>query len=193
MIKKDFAENIENESSESHFSDRKILKKLIQYGVPIILVAALQNSSGMIDTINVKARLLSSGFSDSNAEELFGILGCYNTLLYVPLSIVTALSAAVFPRIIQAFTVKNRKELKSQISYSFRLTYLVTIPAAFGLSMLSKDVYTMIYGSTEGYQLLMYGSVVLVLMSLSAIQNTILQGMNKLYIILHNGVNNLLM
>ena len=182
--KKGFAENIENESSESHFSDRKILKKLIQYGVPIILVAALQNSSGMIDTINVKARLLSSGFSDSNAEELFGILGCYNTLLYVPLSIVTALSAAVFPRIIQAFTVKNRKELKSQISYSFRLTYLVTIPAAFALSMLSKDVYTMIYGSTEGYQLLMYGSVVLVLMSLSAIQNTILQGMNKLYLVL---------
>ena len=50
--------------------------------------------------------------------------------------------------------------------------------------MLSKEVYIMIYGSTEGYQLLMYGSVVLIFMSLSAIQNTILQGINKLYLVL---------
>ena len=183
--RKRFAEKAEEENKdEKHISDRKIIKKLIKYGVPIILVAALQNSSGMIDTINVKGRLLFAGFADSNAEELFGILGCYNTLLYVPLSVVTALSAAVFPKIIQAFTMKKKKELKSQIAYSFRLTYLITIPAAVGLSMLSKEVYIMIYGSTEGYQLLMYGSIVLILMSLSAIQNTILQGINKLYLVL---------
>lgn len=148
------------------------------------MVAALQNSSGMIDTINVKGRLLAAGFNDNRATELYGILGCYNTLLYVPLSIVTALSSAIFPRIINAFTTKKKKELKSHIAYSFRLTYLITIPAAVGLSMLSKEVYIMIYGSTEGYQLLMYGSVVLIFMSLSAIQNTILQGINKLYLVL---------
>lgn len=183
--RKRFSEKAEEKNkSEKHISDRKILKKLINYGVPIILVAALQNSSGMIDTINVKGRLLFAGFADSSAEELFGILGCYNTLLYVPLSVVTALSSAIFPKIIQAFTTKKKKELKSHIAYSFRLTYLITIPAAVGLSMLSKEVYIMIYGSTEGYQLLMYGSVVLILMSISTIQNTILQGINKLYLVL---------
>lgn len=180
-----YAERAEEENkAEKHISDKKILKKLIKYGVPIILVAALQNSGGMIDAINVKARLLVGGFSDDRATELYGILACYNTLLYVPLSIVTALSSAIFPKIIQAFTIKNKKELKAHIAYSFRLTYLITIPAAVGLSMLSKEVYIMIYGSTEGHQLLMYGSVVLVLMSLSAIQNTILQGINKLYLVL---------
>lgn len=180
-----YAEKAEEENKvEKHISDKKILKKLINYGVPIILVAALQNSGGMIDTINVKARLLVAGFSDDRATELFGILGCYNTLLYVPLSIVTALSAAIFPKIIQAFTTKRKKELKSHISYSFRLTYLVTIPAAVGLSMLSKEVYIMLYNSIEGYQLLMYGSIVLIFMSISAIQNTILQGINKLYLVL---------
>ena len=52
----------EKNKAENHISDRKILKKLIKYGIPIILVAALQNSGGMIDTINVKARLLAAGF-----------------------------------------------------------------------------------------------------------------------------------
>ena len=180
-----YEENAEDEDkAEKSISDKKILKKLIKYGIPIILVAALQNSGSMIDTINVKARLLVAGFDDIRATQLYGILGCYNTLLYVPLALVTALSSAVFPKIIQAFTVKNRTELKSHISYSFRLTYLVTIPAAVGLAMLSKEVYIMIYGSIEGYQLLMYGSIVLVLMSLSTIQNTILQGISKLYLVL---------
>ena len=91
------------------------------------------------------------------------MLGFYNTLLNVPFALVTALSAAIFPKIIQAYTQKNRKELKAQMSYSFKITYLITIPAAVGLSMLSKDVYLMLFNTKSGYELLKYGSVVLVL------------------------------
>ena len=182
--RKRYEERAEDENTaEKHISDKKILKKLIAYGVPIILVAGLQNSGGLIDAINVKGRLLSAGFEENVATSMYGVLGFYNTLLYVPLSIVTALSAAIFPRVIKAYTTKNKKELKSQITYSFKLTYLVTIPAAVGLSMLSKDIYSMLFNTTEGYQLLKYGSVVLILMSISAIQNTILQGINKLYLV----------
>ena len=161
---------IENEF-EKNISKKKILRKLLFYGVPIIMVAGLQNAGGLVDTINVKSRL-------------FGVLGFYNTLLNVPFALVTALSAAIFPKIIQAYTQKNRKELKAQMSYSFKITYLITIPAAVGLSMLSKDVYLMLFNTTSGYELLKYGSVVLVFMSISAIQNIILQGINKVYLVL---------
>ena len=40
------------------------------------------------------------------------------------------------------------------MSYSFKITYLITIPAAVGLSMLSKDVYLMLFNTTSGYELL---------------------------------------
>ena len=138
----------------------------------------------LVDTINVKARLLAAGFSNIESTRLYGVLGYYNTLLNVPFALVTALSAAVFPKIIQAYTQKNRKELKSQMAYSFKITYLITIPAAVGLSMLSKDIYIMLFNTTAGYQLLKYGSVVLIFMSISAIQNIILQGINKVYLVL---------
>lgn len=148
------------------------------------MVAGLQNAGGLVDTINVKSRLLAAGFSKEESTRLFGVLGFYNTLLNVPFALVTALSAAIFPKIIQAYTQKNRKELKAQMSYSFKITYLITIPAAVGLSMLSKDVYLMLFNTTSGYELLKYGSVVLVFMSISAIQNIILQGINKVYLVL---------
>ncbi len=169
---------------KKRLSDKKIIKKLLMYGIPIVLVASLQNAGGIIDTIIVKNRLVSSGFTETEATTMFGVLGYYNTLIYVPLAIVTALSAAIFPKIIQAFVNKSRKELKVQIRYSLRLTYLITIPSAIGLSMLSKEIYAIIFGVDYGYELLTYGSIVLIFMSITTIQNTILQGINKLYIVL---------
>ena len=91
---------IENEF-EKNISKKKILRKLLFYGVPIIMVAGLHYAGGLVDTINVKSRLLAAGFSKEESTRLFGVLGFYNTLLNVPFALVTALSAAIFPKIIQ--------------------------------------------------------------------------------------------
>ena len=65
---------IENEF-EKNISKKKILRKLLFYGVPIIMVAGLQNAGGLVDTINVKSRLLAAGFSKEESTRLFGVLG----------------------------------------------------------------------------------------------------------------------
>ena len=176
-------EAINAKDKNNKITDKRILKKILMYGLPITMVAGMQNAGGVIDSINVQSRLLYAGFPESEVLTMFGILNSYNTLLYVPLALVTALSTAIFPKIIRAFTEKNKKDLREHLKYSFKLTYLIVIPAAFGLSLLSKEIYIMLFGGPEGYQLLKYGSIVLVFMSIAAIQNTILQGINKLYLV----------
>ena len=173
----------ENEEGK-RISRKRIIKKLIQYGLPITLVAAVQNSAGVIDATIVKWRLAAAAFEQVRIDELFGTLNYFNTLIYVPLTIVTALCTAIFPRIIAAFVQKNKKELKNQISYSYRLTYLITIPAAIGLAIISKEIFLFLLNDSYGYQMLAYGSIVLIFMSITSIQNTILQGVNKLYLVL---------
>lgn len=176
---------IKNDKSNSKISEKKIVKKLMAYGLPITLVGGMQNAGGLIDTINVQQRLkFAAGFAEDYATELFGILTSYNTLLYVPLTIITALSTAIFTKVIESYVQKNIKELKRQMSYSFRITYMIAIPSAFGLSILSREIYILLFGESMGYELLMYGSVVLIFMSITTIQNTILQGINKLYLVL---------
>lgn len=183
--KRDYEEEaIISDTSTKKVSDRIILRKLIMYGLPITLVAGMQNAAGIIDVANVNGRLLHAGFIGSEVNSLYGILGSYKTLIYVPLTIVTALGTAIFPKIIQAFVERNKKELKKQMSYSFRITYMITIPATFGLAVLAKPIYEFLFGTSQGYELLMYGSCVLIFMSITTIQNTILQGINKLYLIL---------
>lgn len=177
-------EAFSHEKPKKRVSNKKIVNKLMNYGIPITMVAALQNSGTMIDVLNVKARLMFSGYTQEQADALFGLLARYTTLLYVPLAIVTALGMATFPKIIQAFAQRNKKDLKIHMSYAFRITYIITIPAAIGLSILSSQVYSFLFNSNEKHELLMYGAMVLVFMSVTQIQNTVLQGINKIYVIL---------
>lgn len=165
-------------------SDKKILRKLIIYGLPITLVAAMQNFAGIVDAMTVSSRLLFAGFTESEKDAYYGYLNQYKTMIYVPLTIITALATSIFPRIIQAFIERNKKNLRRQMSYAFRLTYIISIPATFGLAILSKEIYGFLFNDTFSHELLMFGSIVLILMSITTIQNVILQGINKMYLII---------
>lgn len=169
---------------EKRHSEKKIVRKILMYALPITLVAALQNSSPLVDALIVNRRLIAAGIPKDKVDVTYAYLSYFNTLLYVPLALVTALSTAIFPKIISAYACKNRKEVRSNINYSYRITFMITIPSLVGLSVLSKEVFQMLFGLNEGYELLMYGSIVLVVMSITTIQNTILQGVNKLYLVL---------
>ncbi len=184
--KKDFKEEAElnHDPSRKRVSDKRIVKKLFMYALPITLVAAVQNFAGVIDSITLARSLNSAGFNELQIDNLTSVLSYYKTLVYVPLAIVTALGTSIFPKIIQAFVHKNKKELKKQTSYSFRMMYIIVMPAVFGLAILSKEIYTFLFPSNSGYTLLMYGSSLLIFMSITTIQNVILQGINKLYLII---------
>lgn len=184
--KRNYDENAyESNTVEKRLSNKRIAKKLIAYGLPITLVAILQNASSLVDTFIVKSRLLDAGFTEVAADGLFANLGYYNTLLYVPLALVTALSTAIFPKVIAAYAERNKREIKTQISYAYRITFMITVPACFGLSLLSSEVYQLLFSEVEGAKLMLYASIVLIFMSITTIQNTILQGVNKLYLVLN--------
>ena len=43
--------------------NKRILKKLIMYSIPITISAGLQNFGGIVDMVNVSNRLVVAGFS----------------------------------------------------------------------------------------------------------------------------------
>lgn len=179
----------EEEAKENHgevrrVSTRSIIRKLVKYGLPITLSAGLQNFGSLVDMVNVNGRLAVAGFTMEQSHVLYGVLGRYKTLLSVPLIIVTALGTTVLPAIAGAVALKEKKKIRAKTSFAFRLTFIITIPAAVGLAILSKEVFELLYGTEQGYDLMMYGSVVLVLMAIVQIETVILQSMNKLYYVL---------
>ena len=177
-------EALELDKSKKRIRSRAIVRKLIRYGLPITLTAGLQNFGSLIDMVNVNSRLAHAGFELAKAQELYGVLGRYKTLLSVPLIIVTALGTTVLPAIAAAMALKNRREVRKKTNFAFRITFIITIPAAVGLSCLASEVFELLYGTSQGFELMMIGSIVLVIQSVVQIQTTILQSMNKLYFVL---------
>lgn len=163
---------------------KKIIKKLLKYGFPITLSAGLQNFGSLVDMVNVNSRLLFAGFSSDKSHELYGILGSYKTLLSVPLIIITALSTTVLPALSAAMAVHDKKSIRKKVNFIFRLVFIITVPAAFGMAVLSKEIYILLFTIDVGHELMLIGSVILVLMAVVQIQSVILQSINKLYYVL---------
>jgi len=183
--KRNFEEDsIEAQGNNKRVRTKHIIKKLIKYGLPITLSAGLQNFGSLVDMVNVNSRLAVAGFNMQQSQVLYGVLGRYKTLLSVPLIVVTALGTTVLPAVAAAMALKDKKEIRRKATFAFRLTFIITIPAAVGLSVLGKEVFELLYGTDQGFELMVMGSVVLVLMAVVQIQTVILQSMNKLYFVL---------
>ena len=74
MYEKNNFSNVVNENEGRIISDKKIIKRLLKYGIPIILVAAMQNAGNVVDTILVKGRLLSAGFTETESNMKFALI-----------------------------------------------------------------------------------------------------------------------
>lgn len=166
------------------FTNEQLLRKIINYGIPITICIGMTYAGNLVDVFNTKNRLMATGlFSKDAATALYGSLVKYQQFLNVPIAIITALAAAILPAIAASAILNNKKEVRNKINYSLRVCFLIAVPAAVGLSVLSGPVFTLIFGKaySDGEQLMRIGSIVLVLMAVVQIQTSILQGIGKLY------------
>jgi stage V sporulation protein B len=163
-------------------SNKALVRKLIHYSIPITLSVGLQNAGTIVDLGNIKNRLAAAGFDEAAGNIKYGLLGQFNTLIHVPITLISALSAAALPGISGASAVGDRRTVQEKINYVFKVCCIVAIPSAVGLAVLSKPIYHLLFPrSSEGYYLLSYGSIVVILMAVVQIQTTILQSLGRLY------------
>lgn len=164
----------------NNLSYGELAGRIIKYSIPITICIAAQYAGNLIDLTNTMSRLVAAGYIEAEASKLYGLLFKYQQLINAPIAIASALAATILPIISAAVAIKDKIQLNEKINYTFRLCFLIAIPSAVGLSVLSKSIYS-ILGYGEGYKLMLYGSVVLILMSVSQIQTSILQGAGRLY------------
>ncbi len=168
-------------TQEKKVSSKAILRKLLRYAFPITLSAGIQNFGGMIDMMNVSRRLIHAGFTQTQSDSLYGLLYNYKVLIGVPLIIVTALTTIVLPAVSRAYALKDRKAIRKNANFAFRIAFAITIPSAVGLAVLNNDVYTLLYQSDRGAYIMQFGSFILVFTAIAQLQSVILQGISQFY------------
>jgi stage V sporulation protein B len=165
------------------YSNKALFSKLINCSIPLTLSWGMQNAGGFIDTLYTKRRLLTAGFNDTEGDTKIGYLGKYQTLINVPITIVSALCSTILPVVSGAAAVNDRAAIKRSIDYAFKTCLLIAIPSAVGLAVLSQPIFNTLFARySSGAVLMKFGSAVLIFMAIVQIQATILQSIGKLYI-----------
>jgi len=166
----------ENESAGS------IAKELLFTAAPIIAGTAIFSITNLIDTKMVISILTDTGFSHTEALQLFGQLnGKYVVITTLPVAIATALAAAVIPSIAKSVALNDRTATKDKVDMALRLTMIISIPAAFGVGILANQILLFLFpNNPDGGILLQVGAASIIFLALSQIATGMLQGMGKL-------------
>lgn len=172
--------NIINDKTLRKESFSTITRVLILTVIPVIASTAIYNINSVLDGMVFGQSMKALGLEEETSR-LYGIYtGGYLVLVNVPVAIANAMSSSLIPTISRSFSKGERGDVNSKISMVIRFATIVSFPCAIGLAVISMPVMGILFNSTEDAMLAAYlmilGSGVVVLYSVSTVTNAVLQG-----------------
>lgn len=174
--------NIKRESKERLHTNKYILSYIIRYSIPLLLSALfIYAGNNLIDVANINNGLAKAGFNEYVRGVKYGDYGNYTQIINVPMILISSLAISVLPVISSANVSGDKERLKNSIERLIKVGFLIGIPSAIGLSVLSKSVFTMIFGSHNlgGASIMTLGAYVFIFSSIYQLSYTMLNSLGK--------------
>ncbi|WP_421617329.1 putative polysaccharide biosynthesis protein [Brevibacillus sp. TJ4] len=168
-----------SEASISNLGNMQILSRLLRYALPICLGSLVIPLIPLVDSITVINMLQFSNMEENAAKLLKGAFDRGQPLIQFGTFFATSLSLALVPAISEAAAQKQNKLIAYRSEVAVRLTFLLGLPASFGLALLAEPINVMLYGDGSGTQALAVQSFTILFATLTIASAGILQGMGR--------------
>ena len=132
------------QTTKSFFS---LYKELFTYSIPFVVVGLAIPLYQTIDTFTINKLLIQIGYMQGEAEKINAIIGLVQMVVLIPVSVATAFSMSLVPEMTKAYTAGNVKLLYKHFTRTNLLVVGITVPAAIGMMVLAKPVYTLLFGA----------------------------------------------
>ncbi len=172
----------------------KIGKILLMLMLPIIFSQTIYQIGYTIDDLLFAKIMAGKGFDATVITEMQGVINTqYTQMINMPVGIATAFGVAVIPRISKAFAQNDKTGLQKNSNQIFDMTGFIIFPATVGLSICSHELIAVLFPALNDYQsiatkLLMFGAIAVTFYSFSTITTSVLQGCNKFFVTVRNGI-----
>ena len=134
-------------SDEAHISNKALIKKIIVYAIPFVIISALQSAYNVIDTFTVVKSLTTLGYSTSVAETTIGVISTWASKLnMIVVSMAIGLTASLIPSVVSSYTKGDFKDINKTINLSFKMLIFIMTPMAIGMCFLSEPIWHVFYG-----------------------------------------------
>ncbi len=173
-------ELLEQDKGTVQISLGQIYKEILVYAAPFVFVGIANPLFQLIDQFTF-SRAMAGTVSAKVAATAFSILNFEShKIVIIPVSLATAFSLTLVPSITKAFVEQDQKSMNHQLNQAFQVMLFLTLPAAIGLSLLAKPIYTVFYEyDSLGIAVLGAYAPVAILFSLYSVTAAILQGINE--------------
>lgn len=133
--------------AEKRITNKDILKKIILYALPFVVIDVMNSAYGIVDTMTVVSTMSDLGYSTKIAETSIGVIATWATKLNMIIaSIVLGISTSLIPNIASANVKKDYHDLDRKVNQSLQALITTTLPMALGLSFLATPVWVIFYG-----------------------------------------------
>lgn len=204
LIRPHLKQRIEKSKPYHYESNRTILKKILITTIPIVLstsvfavITTIDNSmltyklpyavqslmdQGKITQLPITEVELQT--AEQITKSLIGqYTGKYMPLINVPVSLILTLGMTATPAIAAARALQNDKDVRRKTKLILKIGILFAAPSAVGLTLFAQPIMRFIYkGVSDGGELLAYGSIAILFITIAQLSTGILQGMGKQHI-----------
>ncbi|QRG67802.1 putative polysaccharide biosynthesis protein [Brevibacillus choshinensis] len=169
----------EQSAGVAEWTNRQVLRSLLYYALPICMGALVLPLIPLVDSVTVVNMLQWSGMQEDLAKLAKGAFDRGQPLIQFGTFFATSLSLALVPAISEAVAQRQTQLIESRSEIAIRLTFLLGLPASFGLALLAEPINVMLYGDNSGTEALAVQSFTIVFATLSIASAGILQGLGR--------------
>lgn len=162
-------------------SAKEIFKELFKTAIPITLGASVFTLTSLIDTAMIFHLLDALGFGEEMYYSLSGYLGRAVTMFNLAPTVVAALAVSVVPALSAALAVGDRKVAAQTATSALRITVLISVPCAIGLSVLATPILDFVYNDANHAFLLNVMGIAVAFVTLVQVSNAILQAHGRVW------------
>lgn len=168
-------------TKKQKISDKEIVKKIITYAIPFIIINIVTNIYNNTDQILVLRTLSKIGYPDSEVEFIASAISTWSPKICMILNAVAmGMTMSLIPTIVSAYSKKDKNEVEGKINKAISMIIYISLPLMLGLIILAIPAWKIFYGTNP------YGPIILRLAVISAffaniymVISTICQSLNK--------------
>lgn len=176
-----------------------ILKTISSVIIPFILSTAVYNLNVVVNQSIYKwSCYLERGMSDAETATRYGIFsGKAMVISNIPIALSSAMSSAILPTIAAKVGQGDMDGAREKTAQAVKTTMLIAIPAAVGIGVLSRPITWLLFRQRMSIdmasKLLTALAASIVLYCLSTLTNSVLQGIGKVKVPVHNAALSLML
>ncbi|MBE6139396.1 MAG: polysaccharide biosynthesis protein [Firmicutes bacterium] len=139
-----------NVKDEKEISKKEIIKKILTYSIPFIIISLIYNLYNTVDMILISRTMNDIlHMSASTTESVVSIFTTWGVKLNnILLAVITGLTTSLIPNIVSSYTKGNMKDVDNKFNKALQYVLFILVPATLFLSFLAEPVWTLFYGES---------------------------------------------